>query len=51
MSPSGAAMRLTGKHVRVEVIPAGPTEVDGDPFPVASLAARIRPGALSVIRP
>ena len=50
MSPSGAAMRLTGKHVRVEVTPAGPTEVDGDPFPVASLAARIRPGALSVIR-
>jgi len=48
-SPSGAAMRLAGTRVRVEVVPAGPTEVDGDPFPVASLDARVRPGALSVI--
>ena len=48
-SPSGAAMRLAGTRVRVEVVPAGPTEVDGDPFPAASLDARIRPGALSVI--
>ena len=48
-SPSGAAMRLAGTRVRVEVVPAGPTEVDGDPFPVASLDARIHPGALSVI--
>jgi diacylglycerol kinase (ATP) len=48
-SPTGAAMRLAGTHVRVEVVPAGPTEVDGDPFPAASLDARIHPGALSVI--
>ena len=25
-------------------------QIDGDPFPVASLDARIRPGALSVLR-
>jgi hypothetical protein len=49
-SPSGAAVRLVGTRVRVEVVPAGPTEVDGDAFPAASLDARIRPGALSVIR-
>ncbi len=48
-SPSGAAMRLAGTHVRVEVIPAGPTEVDGDPYPIASLDARVRPGALPVL--
>jgi diacylglycerol kinase family enzyme len=48
-SPSGAAMRLSGTRVRVEVVPACPTEVDGDPFPAASLDARIHPGALSVI--
>jgi len=50
MSPSGSAMRLVGNRVRVEVTPAQPTEIDGDPFPVASLDARIRPGALSVLR-
>jgi diacylglycerol kinase family enzyme len=48
-SPSGAAMRLAGTRVRVEVVPASPTEVDGDPFPAASLDARIHPGALSII--
>ncbi len=48
-SPSGAAVRLAGTHVRVEVTPAGPTEVDGDPFPAASLEARVRPGALAVL--
>ena len=48
-SPSGAAVRLSGTQVRVEVTPAGPTEVDGDPFPAASLDARILPGALSII--
>lgn len=49
VSPSGAAVRLSGTRVRVEVTPAGPTEVDGDPFPAGSLDARVRPGALSVI--
>jgi diacylglycerol kinase family enzyme len=48
-SPSGAGVRLAGTHVRVEVIPAGPTEVDGDPFPAAWLDARVRPGALDVL--
>jgi diacylglycerol kinase family enzyme len=48
-SATGAAVRLWGAHVRVEVDPPGPTEVDGDPFPVAALDARVRPGALLVI--
>jgi diacylglycerol kinase (ATP) len=51
ISPSGAAMRLTGTHVRVEVTPAGPTQVDGDIFGSAALDARLHPGGLSVIRP
>ena len=48
-SLSGAAVRLSGTHVRVEVDPPGPTEIDGDPFPAAALDARVRPGALRVI--
>jgi diacylglycerol kinase family enzyme len=48
-SATGAAVRLWGAHVRVEVDPPGPTEVDGDPFPAAALDARVRPGALLVI--
>jgi diacylglycerol kinase (ATP) len=51
ISPSGAAMRLTGREVRVEVTPAGPTQVDGDVFGSAALDARLHPGGLSVIRP
>jgi diacylglycerol kinase (ATP) len=51
ISPSGAAMRLTGTEVRVEVTPPGPTQVDGDVFGAAVLAARLHPGGLSVIRP
>jgi diacylglycerol kinase (ATP) len=49
-SPSGAAVRLAGSHVRVEVSPAGPTEVDGDAFEPALLDARVLPGELRVIR-
>ena len=49
VSPSGSALRLAGARVLVEVTPAGPTEVDGDPFPTAALDAHVRPGALSVI--
>ncbi len=49
MSPSGHAMRLTGREVRVEVSPAGATQVDGDAFPAAWLDARVRPGSLRVI--
>jgi diacylglycerol kinase (ATP) len=49
VSPSGAAVRLSGTQVQVDVTPAGPTEVDGDPFPAASLDARVRPGALPII--
>jgi len=49
-SASGAAIRLRGTHVRVEMDPPSPTEVDGDAFPAASLDARILPGALRVIR-
>jgi diacylglycerol kinase (ATP) len=51
ISPSGHAVRLVGSHVRVEVDPAGPTQVDGDAFPAAWLDARVRPGGLRVIRP
>jgi diacylglycerol kinase family enzyme len=51
VSPTGHAARLTGRHVRVEVEPAGPTQVDGDVFPAAWLEARVRPGGLRVIRP
>lgn len=47
---SGAGIRLVGRAVRVEVDPPAPVEVDGDPFPPATLDAHIRPGALSVIR-
>lgn len=50
VSPSGAAMRLAGTHVRVEVNPPGPTQVDGDVFPPAALEARLHPGGLSVLR-
>ena len=50
-SPSGHAVRLVGREVRVEVHPAAPTQVDGDAYPAAWLDARIRPGALRVIRP
>ena len=49
MSPSGNAMRLIGNEVRVEVSPAGPTQIDGDAFPAAWLDARVRPGGLRVI--
>ena len=51
VSPTGAAMRLSGTEVRVEVTPAGPTQVDGDVFGPAALDARLHPGGLSVIRP
>jgi diacylglycerol kinase family enzyme len=51
VSPSGAAMRLAGTHVRVEVTPAGPTQVDGDAFAPAALEARLHAGGLLVIRP
>lgn len=50
-SPSGAAIRLAGTHVRVEVVPAGPTQVDGDVFPAGTLDAQLLPGALAIIRP
>ena len=50
-SPSGAAVRLAGVQVRVEVTPAGPTEVDGDPFPAGSMDALVHPGALAVLLP
>ncbi len=49
-STSGAAIRLRGTHVRVEMSPPGPTEVDGDAFPAGSLDARVLPGGLRVIR-
>ena len=49
-SATGAGVRLVGQTVRVEVAPPGPVEVDGDPFGPAVLEARVRPGALQVIR-
>jgi diacylglycerol kinase family enzyme len=51
LSRSGHALRLSAHQVRVEVSPPAPTQVDGDPYPAASLEARIRPGALRIIRP
>jgi diacylglycerol kinase (ATP) len=51
ISPSGSAIRLAGADVHVEVTPAQPTQVDGDPFPGGSIHARIRPAALAVIVP
>jgi diacylglycerol kinase family enzyme len=50
VSPSGAAARLAGTHVRIEVDPPAPTQVDGDPYPAAGLDARIQPGRLLVVR-
>lgn len=50
-SPSGAAVRLSGTHVRVEVTPAGPTQVDGDVFAPSSIEAMLHAGGLQVIRP
>jgi diacylglycerol kinase family enzyme len=49
-SATGAGVRLIGRSIRVEVEPVAPVEVDGDPFPAAVLEARVRPGALAVIR-
>jgi diacylglycerol kinase family enzyme len=49
VSPSGAAARLAGTHVRIEVAPPALTQVDGDPFPAAGLDARITPGGLLVV--
>ena len=49
--PSGAAARLSGRHIRIEVMPPALTQVDGDPFPAAGLEATITPGGLLVIRP
>lgn len=51
VSSSGSAIRSVGNHVTVDVTPAQPTEIDGDPYPVASIEAWIRPGALSVLVP
>ena len=51
ISSSGSAIRMTGRHVRVEVRPAQPTQVDGDVDPVGSIEAWIRPAALSVLVP
>lgn len=49
-SPTGSAMRLAGTDVRVEVAPAGPTQVDGDVFEPAALHARLHPGGIEVLR-
>ena len=42
VSASGAGVRLAGTEVRVEVTPAGPTQVDGDVFGPGALEARLR---------
>ncbi len=49
VSPSGAGVRLSGTRVRVEVSPAGPTQVDGDLFGTGALEAWVRPGSLRII--
>ena len=51
VSPSGHAVRFMGREVRVQVTPASPTQIDGDPFPAAWLDVRVRPGGLRVITP
>ena len=50
VSASGAGVRLLGTEVRVEVTPAGPTQIDGDVFGRGVLEARLLPGRLEVIR-
>jgi diacylglycerol kinase family enzyme len=50
-SPSGSGIRLAGARVRVEVTPAGPTQVDGDAYGPGAIEATLRPGGLEVIRP
>jgi diacylglycerol kinase (ATP) len=50
VSTSGSGIRLSGTRVRVEVSPVEPTQVDGDPFPAASLDAVIQAGGLRIIR-
>lgn len=49
ISSSGSAIRMTGSHVRVEMSPAQPTQIDGDAYLAGSIEAWIRPGALSVL--
>ena len=48
-SASGHSVRLAGHEVRVEMMPAAPTQVDGDAYPPAWLEARVEPGALRII--
>ena len=50
VSSSGAGMRLLGTEIRVEMAPAGPTQIDGDAFGHGALEARLLPGRLDVIR-
>lgn len=49
VSASGAGVRLLGTHVRVEVLPPGPTQVDGDVYGAGALEARLHPGGLRII--
>ncbi len=50
-SRSGSAIRLSGRHVRVDGDPPPPTAIDCDTYPDRSLEAWIRPGALPVLVP
>jgi diacylglycerol kinase (ATP) len=50
-SASGAGLRLAGTTVRVEVTPAGPTQVDGDVFAPGAIEASLDAGGLSIIVP
>jgi diacylglycerol kinase (ATP) len=50
VSTSGSGIRLSGTRVTVEVTPPEPTQVDGDPFPAASLDAVVQAGGLRIIR-
>ena len=50
-SPSGAALRVRGRVIRIEARPAQPRQVDGDGQGVGALVASVRPGVLRVIVP
>ncbi|MFN8622294.1 MAG: diacylglycerol kinase family protein [Chloroflexota bacterium] len=50
-APDAGALRLRGRHVRLEAMPHEPLQVDGDPLGPGALEATIRPHALRVLVP
>ena len=50
-SPSGQAVRLRCRRIRIQARPDQPRQVDGDGFGAGSLEATVQPGALQVLVP